>query len=212
MPLRPKKFWGQNRFGQIGTSLFFTLVIGYMFKDRIKESTRAVLSHFVDRYLYDRRTQIADPAGGSLGRCREKMEYIPPERIPPEVDRVRLTGADPAAHAAEAELRESVYHYKKEILFDAVRLHARRGGSGVTDIVRFHIGHLLHEMDEPFQIIEWVDRDTGKIGPLRAAKVYHVDVVFRFSSHGGGPPVTSLMRLILDRRGIKRIEEYGPPA
>jgi hypothetical protein len=114
------------------------------------------------------------------------------------------------ARLAEEELQESVIHYKKEIALDAKRLLERGPtaalGAGVTDIARFNIERFLRDMDEPHQKIEYVDQSTGSIGPISAAKVYHVDVVFRFAAREASRSATSLMRLILDRRGIKRIE------
>jgi hypothetical protein len=76
----------------------------------------------------------------------------------------------------------------------------------MTDILRFHIERFLRSMDEPEQEIDYIDLATGRIGAVRAAKVYHVDCVMRFSGDRGAA-VTTLVRLILDRRGIKRIEQ-----
>ncbi|MFH0901036.1 MAG: hypothetical protein V2A73_10440 [Pseudomonadota bacterium] len=205
-------FWAQARYTGLGLRLFVILVVAYMFKDRIKEAGRRLFSSFLEKYLFDHKIVIEDPEGGILGCCREKIEYCPRERLPEDVRAIRLVGADPMVRAAEEELRETVYRYRKEVTLLASRLYGRRGGAGVTDIVRFHIARLLREMDEPYQTIEWVDRESHALAPLRAAKVYHVDVVFRFISRADEPPATTLMRLILDRRGIKRIERIDRPA
>jgi hypothetical protein len=95
-----------------------------------------------------------------------------------------------------------VIHYQKHIRMRSARLEDR---SGVTDILRFHIARLTHDMDEPDQEIAWFDEETHALGPVRAAKTYRVDVVFRFTTPGK-PPQTTLVRLILDRNGIRRIE------
>lgn len=208
-------FWAQAKYAGLGVRLFVILTIAYMFKDRIKEGTRAVFARFLERHLFDRKIVIGDPAGGQLGICREKIEYVAPADLPPEARQIRRQGVDPVARLAEEELHESVIHYRKDILLESRLLLERRGGgSGVTDIARFNIERFLRDMDEPQQKIEFVDQATKGIDPIRAAKVYHVDVVFRFamreagadSAQGRGRMVTSLMRLILDRRGIKRIE------
>jgi hypothetical protein len=202
-------FWAQARYSRLGLQLFTILVVAYMFKDRIKEGARGTFSRWLARHLYDRKIVIDDPAGGWLGICREKVEYVAPAEVPGDVRELRERGRDPTLIEAERELRGSVIRYRKEILLSGRRLRGRRGGAAVTDILRFHVARLLHQMDEPSQEIEWVDLETRRLEPIRAAKVYHVDVVFRFQA-GGAPATTSLLRLILDRRGIKRIERSEP--
>lgn len=199
-------FWAQTRYSQLGLQLFLILVGAYMFKDRIKESTRGLFARLLERGLYDRKIVIEDPAGGTLGHCFEKIDYRPRRRLPSDVMEIRRRGCEPTARIAEEELFETVIHYKKELVLSARQLAGRRGSVGLTDILRFHVARWTHDMDEPDQEIEYVDAATHTLGPVRAAKTYHVDVVFRFHARAGQAPQTTLMRLILDRNGIKRIE------
>jgi hypothetical protein len=198
-------FWGQRHWAPTSIRVFMILVIAYMFKDRLKEASRAFFARALEKKFYDRKIIIEDPAGGLLGVCREKIDYHHPDTLPAPVREIRRRGSDPTARVAEEELPQTCLHYKKEIVLDSRKLLGRRSGGGLTDIVRFHIARLLHDMDEPDQEIEYIDAITRRLDPIRAAKVYRVDVVFRFSSQND-PPATTLMRLILDRRGIKRIE------
>jgi hypothetical protein len=195
-------FWAQARMKQLGLQLFVVLVVAYMFKDRLKEATRGLLARLLERGLFDRKTIIDDPAGGRLGTLREKIGFVPRERLPADAVQVRARDLDPELRIAEAELRETVIHYRKEIQLRP----RRRGGGAVTDIVRFHMARFLREMDEPDGEIAYVDAETQSLGPVRAAKTYRVDVVFRFHDRPGQAPQTTLMRLVLDRNGIKRIE------
>jgi hypothetical protein len=199
-------FWAQARYTKLGLQLFVILVVAYMFKDRLKEATRALFSRLLDQSLYDRKIVIDDPAGGTLGACREKIGYLRAADLPVDAVEIRRRGVDPMVRMAKEELRETVIHYKKEMVLSARRLTERPGGGGVTDILRFHVARWTHDMDEPDQEIEYVDAETTALGAVRAAKTYHVDVVFRFHSRGGRALQTTLMRLILDRNGIKRIE------
>lgn len=196
-------FWAQSRYGQLGLQVFLILVVGYMFKDRIKEGARGIFSRWLDRGFYDRKISIADPAGGTLGLCHEKIRFVPHQRLPAEVEAIRTQGMDLTTRIAVAELDETVIHYRKELRLEADELAER--SDGLTDIVRFHVARLLRGMDEADQEIEYVEEGTYALGPVRAAKTYHVDVVFRFAI-ADRPPVTSLRRMILDRNGIKRIE------
>jgi hypothetical protein len=196
-------FWAQSVHGAIGLQLFLILVVAYMFKDRIKEGARGIFSRWLERGFYDRKIVIDDPAGGTLGLCREKIHYSDKTQVPADVIELRSRGMDPATRLATLELDETIIHYKKEVKLSSQRLEDH---SGLTDIVRFHIARLLHDMDEPDQEIEYIDEATQALGPVRAAKTYHVDIVFRFTKGRGEPPQNTLMRLILDRNGIRRIE------
>jgi hypothetical protein len=195
-------FWAQARYSAIGMQLFLILVVAYMFKDRIKDGTRQIFSKWLERGFFDRKIVIDDPAGGTLGLCREKMVYARKEDAPADVTALRARDLDLAERLATMELDETVIHYKKEVKLSSQRLQDH---SGVTDIVRFHIARLLHDMDEPDREIEYIDEATQALGPVRAAKTYRVDVVFRLT-RGQGARQTSLMRLVLDRNGIRRIE------
>jgi hypothetical protein len=197
-------FWAQARYSTIGMQLFLILVVAYMFKDRIKEATRGFLSRLLERGFYDRKIVIEDPAGGAFGTCHEKIEYLRRERLPADLQELRTRGMDLTTRIALGELQETIIHYKKEIRLDSRRLLERAGG--LTDILRFHVSRLLHDMDEPDQAIEYIDASNLALDEVRAVKTYHVDVVFRFFARRGRTPRTSLMRLILDRNGIRRIE------
>ena len=194
-------FWGQAR-DQGLAGLFVIPIVAYMFREHLKEAARGLFARLLERGLYDRKMVIDDPAGGALGSLREKIAYVRRGEIPPDVAELRRRDVDPIIRIAEEELRETIVHYRKEI----VLARRRREGGALTDIVRFHVQRFLHEMDEPDGEIEYVDAETHELERVRAAKTYRVDVVFRFHARVGQAPQTTLMRLVLDRNGIKRIE------
>jgi hypothetical protein len=204
-------FLAQQRWAAASFQVFVILVLGYMFKDRIKELARARFSRVLERRLFDRKVVILDPAGGELGTLQEKVEIMREQRLPDDVRAARAAHVDPSVREAESELEESVIHYRKQILLSGSALERRGVGhdaAGITDIMRFHVGRFLHDMDEPDQEIEYMDEGTRALRPIRAAKVYHVDVVFRFAARPDEPPATTLMRLVMDRNGIKRLETF----
>jgi hypothetical protein len=85
----------------------------------------------------------------------------------------------------------------------------------VTDIIRFNVDRLLRDMDDPEYAIEYVDSEALTVGRVRGAKAYQVDVAFRFtvSEASRAKRVTyELIRLVLDRNGIKRMVRLGPEA
>jgi hypothetical protein len=119
-------FWAQATYGAIGLRVFVILVVAYMFKDRIKEGTRALFARFLERTMYDRKIVIDDPAGGKLGTCLEKIEYLARRAVPEEVMRARQLDEDSTTRAAEAELQESVIRYRKEIVIGSAGVAAAR--------------------------------------------------------------------------------------
>jgi hypothetical protein len=192
--------WAQSRYGSVGLNVFLIIVVAYMFRERIKEGTKGAVARLLKRYHYDRRCTIDDPSGVEVGTFREKVEYL--SKVPREVARLRRSGVEPMLARAQTGLVEVIYRYRKMI-----SLESRRVPHGLTDILRFHVGRLLRDMDEPDQEIGYVAIDGEAVASVQASKTYHVDVVFQFHSGREPKPRTLLARLILDRNGIRRIEQ-----
>jgi hypothetical protein len=83
--------------------------------------------------------------------------------------------------------------------------------SGVTDIIRLNVHQLLHDMDDPEQAIDYIDLGDYSVEKVKAIKSYRVDVAFRFAVDDGDHKHTAMrvVRLVLDRNGIKRMIELG---
>ncbi len=204
-------FWAQARFPQVSLNFFLIIVIGYMLKDRIKELLRRVFASVVTKHLFDRTTVIAEPVTHQrLGVCREKVDYGTASHVPDAISSLRRT--DDFITVSQGELAETVIHYQKQIVLASELLPKRAGVSGVTDIIRLNIDRLLRDMDDPEYAMEYVDLEDFKVGHIRAAKRYQVDIAFRFSVDQGPHQQVSLQlaRLVLDRDGIKRMVRYQP--
>ncbi|MCX7805310.1 MAG: hypothetical protein N3A38_08990 [Planctomycetota bacterium] len=186
---------------------FLAAVVAYAFKDRIKDALKVSFSRRMAWALPDRRTSLRDQAlgGGTVGVCREAMSFIRSSSVPPDVAVCR---ARPAGILEEEARYEQVFKYEKDITLYPRRV--RRGHvrvRAINDILRFSVRHFLYKMDEPVKSLP--DFKSGDLeGRLLLSKVYHVNVVLRFS-HGtgtGGGATLEKLRLILDRDGIRRIE------
>lgn len=207
-------FWAQVRFAQVSLNFFLILVVGYMMKDRIKEGMRRMLSSFASRYLHDRATIITDPVTNEqLGVCKEKVDYIKPRQIPEDIQALRR--ADDFVTVSQGELSEVIIRYQKEIILEADELPRLNAGStGVTDIIRLNVQRFLRDMDEPEYALEYVDLEDLSVGRIRGAKSYQVDVAFRFThddAEDRGKHV-EIVRLVLDRNGIKRMVWLDKPS
>ncbi len=204
--------FAQSRYPQASFNFFIIAVLGYMLKDRIKEGLRRLLAMYAGKFLYERNTIILDPVTkDDIGLCREKLDYDGSVKVPEDVATLRSN--DDIVSAAQGELGETVIRYRKRITLDSESLPRMGGGivSGVTDIIRLNVDRLLHDMDDPEYAIEYVDLDDFSIEKVRASKSYRVDLAFRFAVDDGEVrrTVLRLVRLILDRNGIKRMVELG---
>jgi hypothetical protein len=87
-----------------------------------------------------------------------------------------------------------------------------RGVEGITDIIRIHVGRFLRDMDDPEYALEYVDLEDFSVGRVRGSKSYQVDLAFRFIVQESGQERVSLhlVRLVMDRNGIKRMLRLHP--
>lgn len=207
--------FAQSRYPQASFNFFLLAVVGYMFKDRLKDGLRRWFSAYAGRLLYERTTRIADPATQEvLGVCHEKVDYDGALRVPPEV--LALREGDDLTLAARSELDENIIRYRKKIVLESERLPRVGEGlvTGVTDIIRVNISRLLRDMDDPEYAQDYVDLDDFSVGKVHMTKSYRVDVAFRFRVDDGHTSRTlvRLVQLVLDRNGIKRLVERTGPA
>ena len=161
----------------------------------------------------ERTTRIVDPVTqDDVGECKEKIDYNRSVRVPEDI--AKLRAKDDLVMVAQGELAETVIRYRKKIVLDSEMLPRLGDGlvSGVTDIIRLNIGRLLHDMDDPEYALEYVDLEDFSVGRVQMAKSYRVDVAFRFMVDDGNTKRTTvqLIRLTLDRNGIKRMNELAP--
>ncbi|MEW5738082.1 MAG: hypothetical protein AB1938_04100 [Myxococcota bacterium] len=205
--------FAQSRYPQASFNFFVIAVLGYMLKDRIKEGLRRFFAEHAGRFLYERTTRIIDPVTqDEVGVCHEKVDYGPAVSVPEDVRRLRHQ--DDLLTAAQGELGESVIRYRKKIVLDSDMLPKLADGivSGITDIIRVNVDTLLHDMDDPEFELEYVDLDDFSVEKVRLAKSYRVDVAFRCSLDDGAHKRTTVrvVRLVLDRNGIKRMTDLVP--
>jgi hypothetical protein len=205
-------FWAQARFTQVSLNFFLIVVVGYMMKDRIKEGLRRFFSRYASMHLYDRTAEIIEPVTKRcLGELEERVDYGRSVRVPDEIAALRCM--DDFITVSQGELAETVIRYQKEIVLDADLLpRTERGIAGVTDIIRFNVERFLRDMDDPELALEYVDLEDFSVGRVKAAKSYQVDLAFRFTTDEADQEKVSvqLVRLVLDRNGIKRMLRFGP--
>lgn len=198
--------WARARWPNTSAAFVTALVVSYIFKDRLKELTRGWLGRRVMPRAPSQVLEIRAPNDGPLlGRCEERVEVTDSTRLDPTLLAVRH--ADHPTAVAEEGRPETVVRYVKRLSLDAGALaQFHRGFEGVNDVIRFNFGHLRARMDDPEEPYRYVHPDTGRIETAQCARVYHVNLLFRARSPDG-ERTTERVRVVLDRRGIRRVED-----
>ena len=202
-------FYFQYAYGNFTLPFFIALVIGYMFKDRIKEISRIMFAKRLENYLFDRRITIRTREGQHrLGVLREKVRFISEKDVPLSVMRAR--SRDHITEISNEGRGENIICYTKDIELQIKNTDKVLPGfpeiTGINDILRFDIRHFLNKMAEPVQE-RFVIRD-GELVSLLCYKVYHVNLISRYKTvQPGVNKENRHLRLILDQDGIRRIEQ-----
>lgn len=204
-------FFFQQQFGNFTFPFFVALVVGYMFKDRVKELGREIFASKLRDRIYDRRIEINSRDGKhKLGVLREKMEFVKEENIPNPVLRAR--NKDPFIELENENEGELIIRYTKDIVLFADAFKKLKdempGITGLNDIIRYDIRQYLTKMAAPIQ--ERPHLINGELQTIHCHKVYHLNFVSRYRSlHPQKEKLHKRMRLVLDQKGIKRIEDIA---
>ncbi len=201
-------FYFQSVYGSFTFPAFVALIVGYMFKDRIKEAGRALLAGKLLANIYDRRINIKTLDGiYKLATLREKITFMKEGDISPEVRTARQK--DPFADLDNDRQGETIICHTKDIVLNGDLFRKAFAGlpktSGLNDIIRYDIYPYLRKMDDPIE--EQLLLSEGELKTVQVHKVYHVNFVSQYTSISQqNERIYRRMRLVLNRLGIKRIE------
>lgn len=201
-------FYFQKRLGNFTFPLLIALVVGYMFKDRIKEVARSLFANYLQANLYDHRIVIRAPDSNvKLGILKEKMIFVSEAEVPKGVSKRRTL--DPLAEfSGEGQREYIILHAKEIILYKNAFRNVFTGIpeiTGLNDITRYDIRAFLRKMDSPTQ--ERAYLDEGEVKSVVCHRVYQVDFLSKYKSvEPKKDKLYSRIHLILNRDGIRRIE------
>jgi len=197
-------FYTQQQYGNFTLPFFIALVVGYMFKDRIKELTRVYFSGRYRKRHFDHKTQIFSGKKHSIGYCKESFSYIDEKEISERVMKRRNR-----SHLTEIEnnwIGEKVILYRKQIKLYPKKIKTVFRGytiSGVNDIARFNISRFTEKMTNPEMPMYFIDDEKYK--KIYGSRVYHLNVILNFKTQD--KEFFRRYRIVLNREGIKRIQK-----
>ncbi len=186
-------------------TFFSATVLAYALRDRIKEWAKRYFGSRVTRWVRDYMVDIVDPSTEQrIGRCRESFAFV--KDVPPEIGAIRENRVDNLLPKSSPEV---VLKYDKAIELEAKLIHDLHGRlHDINDIIRFNVSSLLVRTDDPIQTVHAYDPASDSVKLVECPKVYHVNLIFalRDEQTGRAAQLTRI-RVIVDKGGIKRIEE-----
>jgi hypothetical protein len=206
-------FYFQRVYGSLTTPFFAALVVGYMFKDRIKEFARDIFSTKLQERLYDRRTDIRSLDGKyKLGVLREKVSFVQEKDIPKPVLKARNKSLlDDLAIAGD---REVVIRHKKDVVlyadaFENVSVDMP-SVTGLNDITRYDMRRFLKKMAAPLQ--DRTHLTNNELTTITTHKVYPLYLISRYrvlEPKAEKGKFHTRARVVLNQMGIKRIDQIS---
>lgn len=197
-------FYYQLIYGNFTLPFFIALVVGYMFKDRIKWLVGLLFISKANSMFYDYKVKIKDSKNNIIGKIKENFTFVPLNKLGPKVKIHRFKHS---LLAADYDLNgEHIVQYKKKIV-----IHPKKFGeeisddrlNGLVDITRINFYRFIPQMDDPKKEYSLVKK--GKIITRVGNKIYHINIIQKFYTENGIE--FKRYRVIMNRKGIKRIEK-----
>ena len=197
-------FYYQSVYGNFTLPFFLALVVGYMFKDRIKYLFGLLFISRANSIFYDYKIKIKDSKNNNIGVIKENFTFVPLNKLGPKVKAHR--SKDKLLQADYNLNGEQIIQYKKKII-----LYPKKFGKGMSDdrlnsladITRINFYRFISQMDDPKKEYSLVKK--GKIITRTGNKVYHINMIQKFYTENGIE--FKRYRIIMNRKGIKRIEK-----
>ncbi len=181
------------------------IVVGYIFKDRMKEMLKGSLNRIFPLLFFDRSGRLTDRAvEGPVGSTRETVRHIVPSDCPQDAAALRYADGNPFR---EILPRDDVIHYNKIVKLRSSRLRTGHGDlDSITEILRMKVDPWMREMDDPTSRLRLLWGNS--VATVVARRVYHVHLVLALSSSGEERSLHHYLA-ILSRDGVQRVETLG---
>ncbi|WP_299528910.1 hypothetical protein [uncultured Lutibacter sp.] len=196
-------FYYQQVYGNFTLPFFITLVVGYMFKDRIKSFIGQLFISKANSFFYDYKIKIKDHENNLIGTTKENFTFVPFEKLGPKVKKNRVKNG--YLDSDYDFYGEQIIQYKRKI-----EIYPKKFGQEISDnrlkslvdITRINFYQFIAQMDDPKKSYSMLKK--GKIISRVGNKIYHINVVQKFYTEKGIE--FKRYRVIMNRKGIKRIE------
>lgn len=184
-------------------------VIIYVLKDRIKEGLRAASFQVAAKLFPDFTTVIqSTDQKRNLGVLKESFSFLTQTQVPQEIKEVR--NAQFHAVLETFQRPESILFYKRAVQINTIAKPHDPRLSALNVIFRLNIYRFVRQASDPIESHLTIDPKTLKLKNVKLPKVYHLNLIIRSTSwtEDHTPKVElKKLRLIVDKNGIKRIDQ-----
>lgn len=191
-------------------------VIFYTLRDRLKDWAKVRFQEKALKMFPDYE-QVLVAGDKKVGVAKEWFHLMTSKELPDEVRDLRKSAS---ASEMESRLPEDIFHCRKvqEVNVNNVdKAKTQLFNQALHENTRINFERYLKHMDDPFK--EIVDLDaTGRFRKLRSHRVYHFYLCVKTvtkplsknaAAQGPRREQTLVYRVVIDKRGIARIENLG---
>ncbi|MDC7241708.1 MAG: hypothetical protein PQJ50_15245 [Spirochaetales bacterium] len=167
----------------------------YILKDRVKDGLRAFFLHFIPNWYADRIQKLINPGSGRKGGSfKEQISFPESRELPPEIL---------ASAPAVKEGTFLIQYRKVNSLKGKVLLEGQEDITSLADILRLDVQGWLSRMDKARETVYSLREDA--LVPEKVSRTYRIPVLAAL--YRDGFPIIRSYSVVLDARGIKRVEE-----
>lgn len=195
--------WQWNYFIVNSEPFILLTVVIYVMKDRIKEELRLLSYQKAAKWFSDYTTEIHSN-GDDLGTLRESFTFVQEAQVDPKILQIR--NKDFHGVLKWFKRPEQIIFYKKSVRMSDKLKSAESPFYGLNLIFRLDIHHFLAKAEDAFQQTLVLDPVTKMIRRVQLPRVYHINIIIKTIIGKKGAPQISKFRLIVDKNGIKRVE------
>ena len=189
----------------LSVAFLSAMVVSYVIKDRIKELGKRHLGKRLRENLSDHVIRIVGGNKKTLGTVKEWFDVVAVDDVPDVVSDLRYN--EVGTQVAIEGRPEVVMHHRKSVELRSGPLTEQFvGADGLTDVIRINLHPLMVRMDDPDELYRFVNPTSRRVETAPCLRVYHVNIVFRFTS-ADGDVRSQVRRIVLNETGIIRVEE-----
>ncbi len=194
----------QQKYGNFTTPLFFALVVGYMFKDRIKELARIFFSHRLNNKYFDTKTDISFN-DSQIGNYKESQTFVKDYQLPEEVIRIRNRSAILTADNRVNDEKIIFYRLHTQLFNKEVKKTNRYPVTGINNFIRFNFSRFVQKMDN-VEVPLFVTDNIHDYKIIQGEKVYYLNFILRLQHLDQHE--YKRYRIVFNREGIKYLETF----
>lgn len=205
-------FVWQGQYLLINSELFIIgTVLLYILKDRLKEGIKSSSYKVAFRWFADFKTKIKTSDNKKqIGTMKEFFSYVTPNSVPDEIMHVR----NKEFHYVLEDFHrpERIIRYKKTIEIEQQPKESYSRRYSLNLIFRFNILKFLEKADNPYETYHRINPENYDFSLMRLPKTYHVNIIMKntfMTKEGDERSELKKFRLVLDKNGIKRVEQVG---